>query len=121
MNKFSRALALMLCLTPVTMITQAQSHSIRTSFFKEEWSGWEALGQGVAVSYCEVDKKTWTWRFRNDGTTTITNMTFSYRDKDGTHPDLIPGSLKPREVFGGWASFTSSSKPTITLKTVTRK
>lgn len=85
------------------------------------WSPWYGIGNDVSVSVCQVSSDTWTWKFRNDGSTTITYMTFGYTDKDGDHPDILPGSLRPGAVIGGWAAFTASSRPTrIWIKEIQR-
>jgi hypothetical protein len=91
-------------------------------FSDGEWSDWEYLTDEVSVSFLQVQGDTWTWRFRNDSdVTTITYLSFKYTDSEGEHGDVLPGSLSPRSVFGGWAAFTASSEPTITLKEVDRR
>jgi hypothetical protein len=88
----------------------------------DSWSTWQSFEHArVSVSFNQVNKETWTWKFRNDGADTITFMEFEYTDKTGTHHDVLPGSLKPGHVFGGWAAFTASSNPSIHITKVTRK
>jgi hypothetical protein len=86
-----------------------------------DWSTWDYLSNQVSVSYNQVQRDTWTWKFRNEGVTTIKYMSFKYWDKDGEHRDVLPGSLRPGEVFGGWAAFTASSRPTIVITEIERK
>jgi hypothetical protein len=73
-----------------------------------EWSAWSSIGDDVSLSYTQLTKETWTWRFRNDGSTAITFMTFTYTDADGEHPGVLPGSLEPGMVDPG----SDSSKET---------
>jgi hypothetical protein len=61
-----------------------------------------------------------TWEFRNDGATTITYMDYYYTDSTGQHTDVFPGTLKPGQVFGGWAAFTGVGSTSITIKTIQR-
>jgi hypothetical protein len=91
--------------------------------FAGNWSMWQSFSNnaGVSVSFSDVDSETYTWRFRNDGERTITFLSFEYTDKDGTHSDVLPGDLAPHAIFGGWAAFTASSRPTIRLLKVTRQ
>ena len=86
---------------------------VTTAQAEDKWSSFEDIGQGVSVSYCQVSKTMWTWKFRNDQQTTITYLAFTYSDKDGAHRDIFPGSLAGGKAFGGWAAFTASSRPTI--------
>ena len=88
---------------------------------RADWSTWQDVGNGVWVSYTQVNRDTWTWKFKNVGTTTITYMRFTYEDKDGEHPDILPGSLRPNAVIGGWAAFTASSRPTINIVEINRR
>jgi len=88
------------------------------------WTPWYSLSGGydhVSVSVCRIDRETWTWKFRNDDSRTITDLEFEYTDASGTHSDVLPGSLKPYGVFGGWAAFTANSRPLIVIKKVTRE
>ena len=87
-----------------------------------DWSTWDNLSNEVSVSYNQVQRDTWTWKFRNESAvSTITYMTFKYWDKDGEHRDVFPGRLRPGEVFGGWSAFTASSRPTIAITAIERK
>ena len=87
-----------------------------------DWSTWDYLSNQVSVSYNQVQRDTWTWKFRNESAdTTITYMSFKYRDKDGEHTDVFPGRLRPGEAFGGWSAFTASSRPTIVITAIERK
>ncbi len=81
------------------------------------WSPWQRFNGGapVSVSFTQVNRDTWTWKFRNDGARPIVLLKFQYTDRDGTHADILPGDLQPGQVFGGWAAFTASSSPTIRL------
>jgi hypothetical protein len=95
------------------------------------WSDFYTLGSGVSVSFCEVNKRNhsgsdWTWRFRNDESTTITLLEFTYTEQsflviEKKH-DVFPGDLKPGRSFGGWAAFlaTSDSRPMITIDKIKR-
>ena len=86
------------------------------------WSSWRGFdSELVSVSFSQVERDTWTWKFRNDGGQTITYMKFQYTDKDGSHSDVLPVDLKPHAVHGGWASFTASSNPTIRILELKRK
>ena len=85
------------------------------------WTAWKDIGEKISVSFTQVNKSTWTWKFRNDGETTVTYMDFNYTDTKGTHPDVFPGTLAPHKAFGGWAAFTAESKPEIKIKKITRK
>ena len=86
-----------------------------------EWSRWRSFDRAhVSVSFLQVNRNTFTWKFRNDGASTITYMKFEYEDNDGTHVDFLPGSLRPNAAIGGWAAFTAVSMPTIRLVEVTR-
>ena len=101
-------------LAALTLIT------VSTTLQAGTWSAWQPCGNEVSVSVTQVTHDTWTWKFRNDGSTTITHLDFTYTDSQGTHNDVMPVNLKPGEVFGGWAAFTSSSWPIIQLKTIKR-
>lgn len=86
------------------------------------WSSWRSFdSEEVSVSFNQVKRDTWTWKFRNDGNRTITYMKFQYTDKDGTHSDLLPIDLKPRAAHGGWTSFTASSNPSIRILELKRQ
>jgi hypothetical protein len=100
---------LFLNILPLTVPLRAQDGN---------WSTWQSCGDNVSVSFDQVNSSTWTWKFRNDGTQTITYMDFNYTDNAGQHYDVMPGSLQPGQVIGGWAAFTAASVPTIQLKTV---
>jgi hypothetical protein len=63
-----------------------------------DWSAWSSIGDDVSLSYTQLTKETWTWKFRNDGSIAITFMTFTYTDANGEHPGVLPGSLKPGVV-----------------------
>ena len=87
-----------------------------------DWSTWDYLSNQVSVSYNQVQRDTWTWKFRNESaTTTVTYMSFKYWDKDGEHRDVFPGRLRPGEVFGGWSACTARSRPTIVITAIDRK
>ena len=36
------------------------------------------------------------------------------------HPDILPGSLQPGAVYGGWGAYAASSQPTIVIKEIKR-
>lgn len=96
--------------------------TLQAGAWSGDWSSWEYVSNQVSVSYSQVQRDTWTWKFRNESaTTTITYLSFKYWDKDGEHSDVLPGSLRPGEAFGGWAAFTASSRPTIVIKEIERK
>jgi hypothetical protein len=84
------------------------------------WSAWSSIGDDVSLSYARLTKETWTWKFRNDGSTVITFMTFTYTDADGEHPNALPGSLPPGAVYGGWGAYAASSPPSIVIKEIKR-
>jgi hypothetical protein len=87
-----------------------------------DWSSWQYLTDLVSVSYNQVEHDVWTWKFRNESnSTTITYMSFKYWDEDGEHSDVLPVRLEPGEVFGGWAAFTASSRPTIAITEIERE
>lgn len=80
------------------------------------------LSNEVSVSYAQISRDTWTWKFlNNSNTTTVTSMTFQYTDTKGQHQGVLPGSLKPRASSGGVSAFTASSRPTITIKAIKRE
>ena len=84
----------------------------------QNWSEWQSFGSSVnvSVSFAQVPGNTlWTWRFRNDGAVAVTYMDFNYSDDTGQHKDTFPGTLNPGQILGGWAAFTASSNPTITI------
>ena len=85
------------------------------------WSSWSSIGEDVSVSYTQLSRGTWTWKFRNDGSTSITFMTFTYADASGEHPGVLPGSLQPGIVYGGWGAYSASSPPIISIKEIKRK
>lgn len=97
--------------------------------YASEWSAFSYVGDGVSVSFAQVQNTTWTWKFRNDGSRKITYMKFTYSYVDAntgqytTDSDVLPGSLKPGETFGGWAAFTSNSRlsPTIRIVKIDRE
>jgi len=84
------------------------------------WSVWSSIGDDVSLSYTRLNKETWTWRFRNDGSTAITFMTFTYTDANGEHSNVLPGSLQPGAVYGGWGAYAASSPPNIVIKEIKR-
>lgn len=86
---------------------------------QNNWSPWQPCGNSVPVSFVQVaGLTTWTWKFRNDGAQTITYMDFYYTDNTGKYTDVLPGSLKPGAVIGGWTAFTANSAPTIQIKSI---
>ena len=85
------------------------------------WSSWSSIGEDVSLSYMQLTKWTWTWKFRNDGPTSVTFMTFTYSDANGEHPDVLPGSLQPGAVYGGWGAYAASSPPIIVIREIRRK
>ena len=85
-----------------------------------DWREWSSIGDDVSLSYSQLTKQTWTWRFRNDGSTAITFMTFTYTDVDGEHPDVLHGSLAPGKVYGGWGAYAARSRPIIVIKEIRR-
>jgi len=95
----------------------------------DDWTPYTSIGEGVSVSFKQVQKTTYTWSFRNDQSTIITSMTFSYSYFDAkggeykTDKDVIPLSIKPGKAFGGWAAFSAETRtqPTITILGITRK
>jgi hypothetical protein len=86
-----------------------------------DWSEWSSIGDDVSLSYMQLTRETWTWRFRNDGSTAITFMTFTYTDAEGEHADVLPGSLAPGKVYGGWGAYAASSPPIIVIKEMRRE
>jgi hypothetical protein len=94
-----------------------------------DWTYFTYVGNSVSVSFSAVDNTTQTWKFRNDGYNTISYMKFSYSYIDAntgryeTDTDILPGSLGPGEVFGGWAAFTANSRvaPTIRIVEIERR
>jgi hypothetical protein len=88
---------------------------------QSNWSAWQPCGDSVSVSFAQVaGTSTWTWKFRNDGPQAITFMDFYYTDNTGQNTDVLPGSLNPGGVIGGWAAFTANSVPTILIKSIQR-
>lgn len=90
------------------------------------WGPWSDLGSFVSVSYSQVNGNTWTWKFRNDGSSTITYMEFKYTDSLGVHQgglNVLPFDLKPGQAFGGWTAFasTGSSRPSVAITKIQRK
>jgi len=83
--------------------------------YAENWSMFYIIGNNVSVSFTPVDGNTYTWKFRNDGSNTIRYMQFTYSYVEAntgvykTDTDVLPGTLRPGEVFGGWAAFTAQS------------
>jgi len=98
------------------------------SAYATNWSMFYVLNNNVSVSFAPVDGTTYTWKFRNDGYNTITYMEFTYTYMDAntyqykTEKDVLPGTLRPGEVFGGWSAFTavSRSQPVITITKINR-
>ena len=109
------------CLLPAFATILSIGLCSRTAHADTQWSGFQSVGSGVSVSFAQVNRDTWTWKFRNDEDTTITYMDFKYTDSKGDHKDTLPGSLGPHKVFGGWAAFTASSRPTIEISKIKRK
>jgi len=104
------ATAALFVLTAFPIAAQAQ---------QSNWSAWQPCGNSVSVSFSQVaGTSTWTWKFRNDGTQAITYMDFYYTDNTGQNTDVLPGSLNPGDVIGGWAAFTANSRPTIQIKSI---
>ena len=96
--------------------------------YADDWSYFLDVGSGVSVSFARVDNAVYTWKFRNDGYSKIRYMqfTYSYIDADTgqykTDTDVVPGSLEPGEVFGGWSAFTANtrSQPVIRITNIDR-
>ena len=92
------------------------------AFGGDGWTAYTSIGEGVSVSFTAVTKTTYTWAFRNDGTTTITGMKFSYSyiDADSgqykTDTDILVLSLKAGRSFGGWAAYTAVTRSAPTIK-----
>jgi hypothetical protein len=95
------------------------------------WSEFVSMGNGLSISFCEVNKRKtspsdWTWKFRNDESTTVTFLKFDYIEHKGQtqerHHDIFPGSLKAGKVFGGWAAFlaTSDARPEVIVAEMKR-
>jgi len=96
----------------------------------ERWTPFYGLGYDVSVSFARVvDSETYTWKFRNDGSRAVKSMTFtcSYIDaathQSKTDNDVLPGTLGPGEVLGGWTAFTANTRvqPTIRITKVERQ
>src|SRR5689334_21354338 len=104
-KKFAISMVAVMVLSLMSTSAKADAH----------WSQWEYIGNGVSVSFTQVTRDTWTWKFRNDEGATIRYMEFNYIDSQGTHPDILPVDVKPGAAFGGWAAFTSSTRPTIVI------
>lgn len=85
------------------------------------WSTYERIGYGLSVSYCRVDRETWTWKFRNDENTTVNYLRFKYIDSEGEHADTLPVDLEPYQAVGGWTAFTASSRPIIRVTQIKRQ
>jgi len=98
------------------------------SAYATNWSPFYSVTNNVSASFAPVDATTYTWKFRNDGLTTITYMEFTYSYVDAntglykTGKDVLPGTLRSGEVFGGWSAFTavSRSQPLITITKINR-
>ncbi|MGA2248782.1 MAG: hypothetical protein ABSH48_27825 [Verrucomicrobiota bacterium] len=94
---------------------------VRQAAADVSWGNWQSLGNSVSVRFTQVTgTTTMTWEFRNDGATTITYMDYYYTDTTGQHTDVFPGTLKPGQVFGGWAAFTGNGSTSISIKTIQR-
>jgi hypothetical protein len=97
--------------------------------FADEWSYFVPVGNSVSTSFARVDATTYTWRFRNDGYNKVKYMEFAYSYIDAgdgqykTDTDVLPGSLSPGEVFGGWAAFTATTRaqPSIRITRIERE
>ena len=96
--------------------------------FADDWTSFTYLGDGVSVSFARVTSDTYTWKFRNDLSSRITYMKFRYSYVDANsgilqiERDVLPGTLRSGEVFGGWSAFTSNSRvpPTISILEIER-
>jgi hypothetical protein len=112
----------MYCIVAVAILAAA------ASAYADNWSWFYSLTNNVSVSFAPVNGNTYTWKFRNDGYDTIHYMEFSYSYIDAntglykTDTDVLPGSLRPGQVFGGWAAFTAVSRtqPTIRITKIDR-
>jgi hypothetical protein len=91
---------------------------------------WRSIGHNVSVRVWAVRgvRNTWSWDFRNDGSSTITYMTFNYvaYHPDGTtstHGDIVPFDLRPGQAVGGWIAFAadSVSEPAIFIKQISTR
>jgi hypothetical protein len=110
---------------PVLVVTLATV----ASAYADNWSIFRPIGNNVSVSFTPADSTTYTWKFRNDGYNRITYMEFRYSYINAntglpeTETDVLPGSLGPGEVIGGWAAFTaeSRSEPLITITNIQRQ
>lgn len=120
------------CLIIIALAFATSFAAVGMAQNQEEWSNYISLGQGVSVSFLVVNKRTnkpsdWTWRFRNDGSTTITELEFDYVEhkfiQTETKHDIFPGTLEPGKSFGGWAAFLAESegRPTINITKIRRK
>ncbi len=82
---------------------------------------WISLGSGVSVRFMNIGPGQ-TWMFRNDGPKSIVLLRFTYTDRKGTHPDVLPVTLKPGQGFGGWGSFLSTGRVTrMQIREIKRK
>jgi len=82
---------------------------------------WYNLGSGVSVRFANVGSGQ-TWQFRNNGPKSIVLLRFTYTDRKGTHPDVLPVTLKVGQGFGGWGSFLSTGKVTrLQIREIKRK
>lgn len=86
------------------------------------WSTWVFIGNsGVAFSVSRVNSNTLTWRFFNGGPMKITTMNFNYTYIDAdtgqstTQSDLLPFTLNPGGIFGGWAAYTANTKGGVSI------
>ncbi len=85
------------------------------------WTEFVPVGNDVCVSYTQVAHDTWTWKFKNVGPTRIRTMFFEYRSSKGWEKDVLPFSLEPGRIFGGWAAFTSDvTNPEIRITSIKR-
>jgi hypothetical protein len=77
------------------------------------WSPWMALpnANGVEVSFSQVNDNMCTWMIRNNGSTTLRSLEFTYtymqsvQQAQATGRDLLMEPLKPGRQTGGSTQF----------------
>ena len=106
----------MLKLVKIALIALAVSvfvPSLAKAATRATWSPWMALpnANGVEVSFSQVNDNMCTWMIRNNGSTTLRSLEFTYsytspvQQNQATGRDLLMEPLKPGRQTGGSTQF----------------
>jgi hypothetical protein len=135
---FASALAALLLLSSATFPAKAAPTAgspTPESALQDDWTSWRPIDytNGVSARFRIVQRDyrngmpLWTWQLKNDESSTITYMEFTYTDYSSRYEsrerkDILPRDLTQGDSVGGWAAFTAVApyEPTLRITKIKR-